>query len=102
MPMRDKKASQRVEYQSLDAMVSDILSGSVSLFDLLTSMPDDCFSFTQRTRQLHAVSGDLRVLKIFYGAVNRMMAEVGGISNDVKIEKGAGAERRPAPVSKTS
>jgi len=73
--------------QALEVLVSDILSGNVSLFDLLRSAPSgDCWAFIQRARLFHIVSRDLRVLKTFQSQLSARITEAGGIPNDSTIE----------------
>jgi AbiV family abortive infection protein len=79
--------SQHSTSQTVDGLVSDILSGKVSMFDLLRSAPSgDYWAFIQRMRLFHVLSRDLRVLKVFQAELSVKITEA-GIHNDGTIEK---------------
>lgn len=83
----EQDISQHSTSQTLDRLVSDILSGNVSIFDLLRSAPTgDYWAFIQRMRLFHVVSRDLRVLKVFQTELSARITEA-GIHNDGTIEK---------------
>jgi AbiV family abortive infection protein len=86
--LRQKPSSQGDNSQAFEALVSDILSRKVSLFDLLRSAPSgDYFAFIQQMRLFHVVSRDLRVLNVFREEIGARILEARGIPNDGSIER---------------
>jgi AbiV family abortive infection protein len=83
----EQNISQHFKSQTVDGLVSDILSGNASMFDLLRSAPTgDYWAFIQLMRLFHVVSRDLRVLKAFQTELSARITEA-GIHNDGTIEK---------------
>lgn len=87
-PAPGQDLPQDTEAPTLEALVSDILAGNVSLFELLRSAPSgDYRAHVQQMRLFHIISRDLRVLKTFQDEMSTRIAEAGGIPNDGAIEK---------------
>lgn len=88
VPEPQPEASQDGNSDVLEALVSDILSRKVSLFDLLRSAPSgDYFAFVHQMRLFHVLSRDLRVLAVLRDEMGERIAEAGGVPNDGEIER---------------
>jgi AbiV family abortive infection protein len=88
MPERRSDDSEDGGSAALEALLSDILSRKVSLFDLLRSAPNgDYFAFIQQMRLFHIISRDVRVLDVLREEMGAKIVEAGGIADSDEIEK---------------
>jgi hypothetical protein len=72
----------------LDVLVADILTGKVSIFDLLRSAPSgDYRAAVQQMRLFHVFSRDRRVLKQLQAEMRAKMVEAGVDPDDGAIER---------------
>jgi len=73
---------------SLEALVSDIISRKVSLFEVLRSAPSgDYLGYIQQMRLFLVLSQDVRVLKVFHEEMGQMIAEAGGVADNDQIAR---------------
>jgi AbiV family abortive infection protein len=84
----NKQVDQAKETVEFDALVADILSKNVSIFDLLRSAPTgDFFAFVQRMRLFHVLSHDTRIMHHLQAEIRLKIVEAGGDPDDGAIEK---------------
>lgn len=82
------QADQGNKAPELDTLVADILTGKVSLYELLRSTPSgDYWMAVQKMRLFHVLSGDPSILKRFQAEMTAKMVEAGVDPDDGAIER---------------
>jgi len=74
--------------RAAQTLVESILSGHVSILDLMSSMPNnDYFMFVKQTRLFMLIMNDSRILKLLLAEMRTKMSEAGVDPDNREIEK---------------